>query len=136
MNITPEAREAAQNEFSSANHRKHKLARPLPLGFYVQFAINAAVAEKDKEIERLKLMCADHATSQAIAESEVVQMSYKCAGIKEQLTELREIAEGLAKLNHEHRPSCSLGISPSYICDCGNDDMLTRYTQWKEKGEK
>ena len=154
LKISSEAREAADKEVEQ--FRKWQ-DRTNQRGHFVQLAINAAVenhqrfiadaqknyervqnesAEKDREIERLKLLCADHATSQAIAESEVVQIGYKCAGMKEerdtitkQLAELREIAEGLAKcLKVWH--DCRMMTPPK------DGDVLTRYNQWKEKNEK
>jgi hypothetical protein len=97
--ITDKAREAATDE-SRINQCDPSLDG-YEQGHFVQLAINA-------ETERLKLLCADHATSQAIAESEVVQMGYKLAGLREQLRTLAEIASGLYKQLDE--PTSGHGI--------------------------
>jgi hypothetical protein len=142
MNITPEAREAANREAAEVFSLVFADEKNNARGHFVQLAINAAVAEKDREIERLKLLCADHATSQAIAESEVVQMGYKCAGMKEErdtltarLAELQEIAEGFNKTANQYVPNgYTQNSSPSIANSFRN--LITCYNQWKEKNEK
>ena len=139
MNITPEARDAADNECNEYELRlcEGPVGRQQK-GHFVQLAINAAVAEKDTEIERLT-------KGYTICSQELENVTKQLAELRDKfdsdgkllmrtakrLAELREIADGLADISQNvHDSTIFHDVLGNYRIN------LTRYTQWKEKNEK